>query len=441
MKGHSSSRINGVILILCVSSLLPTVASFASGPAVSNGKVSWVDASTTLRLSTSGNTIDPAARFHHDMLRVLESRENLASTASLSLSHLQRRKRPELLSGDADGAERVVTMLHHMENIGVATEQSYQIVLKALSERGRLRWRREESSTIVCAADEVGPLFEKLWQITDGKVTSETCNLVLGTYASCSTPRGNRQYAQKAQDLLERMEDSGIRISTEALGHVVKAWAWQQENKESGKSATMAQQNFDRMLELSPDDATILQGYEWLLEAWSKTSSSDAADVAEDIFEKMMELKEKGVGRLSAPAYSNVILAWTKQPGQPCAEKAHTHLDQMLQDFGNGGFKDSAEPELIAFNGVIAAWSRCGRMDKAEEVLWLSNAMRSKCTTLCPDVVTFNGVLHGCIRNKDKKKSLKKMLSIVDYMENHATDQPAMKPDNFTYNTLIKVRN
>jgi hypothetical protein len=331
-------------------------------------------------------------------------------------------------------------MLYHMVNIGVSTEQSFQIVLKALSDRGRLRWRREDSSKIVCAADEVGPLLDKLWEIQDGNVSTETCNLVLKTYAICSTPRGNRQYAQKAQDLIERMQEFGIRISSETFSHLVNAWAWQQENKEAGKCAKMAQRNFDKMLELSPEDETVLQGYEWLLEAWSKSSSSDAAEIAEGIFDKMMELKEKGVGRLSAQAYSNVILAWTKQSGQTSAEKANTLLNKMLQDFENGGYRDNAEPELIAFNGVIAAWSRCGRMDKAEEVLWLADEMRSKCDTLCPDVVTFNSVLHGCIRIKDKKESLNRMLSIVEHMEKHAAEQPGMKPDEFTYNTLIKVR-
>lgn len=440
MKRQSSSRTNRLLIVILLISSFLAVTSFVTGPGTSNGHSTEALPFTTLELSTNGNTIDPAARFHDDMLRVLESRDNLASTASLSLSHLERRKRPALLSSDVDGADRVVTMLYHMVNIGVSTEQSFQIVLKALSDRGRLRWRREDSTTIVCAADEVGPLLDKLWEIQDGNVSTETCNLVLKTYAICSTPRGNRQYAQKAQDLIERMQESGIRISSETLSHLVNAWAWQQENKEAGKCAKMAQRNFDKMLELSPEDETVLQGYEWLLEAWSKSSSSDAAEIAEGIFDKMMELKEKGVGRLSAQAYSNVILAWTKQRGQASAEKANALLNKMLQDFENGGYRDDAEPELIAFNGVIAAWSRCGRMDKSEEVLWLADEMRSKCETLCPDVVTFNSVLHGCIRIKDKKESLNRMLSIVEYMEKHAVEQPDMKPDEFTYNTLIKVR-
>eukprot|EP00980_Cylindrotheca_fusiformis_P016257 scaffold4829_cov129-Cylindrotheca_fusiformis.AAC.17 len=437
MKSCDSSGTKRVVVMLLMSSLVPSVTCFLAGTCDSNRYLSWNQASTCI--SASSSTVDPASRFHDDMLRVLESRGNLSSMASLSLSNLERRQRPDVLSSDIDGAERVVSMLQHMVNIGVATEKSYQIALKALSERGRLRWRREDSSEIVCAADEVGPLIEELWEIQDGDVSIETCKLVLKTYAVCSTPRGNRMYAQKAQDLLERMEDSGIRITSEALSHVVNAWAWQQENKEAGTCASMAQQNFDRMLELSPDNETIMRGYEWLLEAWSKSSSFSSAEIAEDIFNKMITLKENGVGRMSAHDYSNVILAWTKHRGETSAAKAHSLLNQMLEDFENGGFKDFTEPELISFNGVIAAWSRCGRMDKAEEVLWLAEEMSSKCKTLSPDVVAFNSVLHGLIRIKDKNESLNKMLSIVDYMEKQAVEKPAMKPNEFTYNTLIKA--
>ena len=111
-----------------------------------------------LNLNPSPRTSDPAARFHTDMHRILESRRNLASSTPLVLSPLERRKRPEVLTTDIDGAERVVGMLRHMELIGVATDESYQIALGALVQRGRLRWRRDDS-LIVCAADMVGEIL------------------------------------------------------------------------------------------------------------------------------------------------------------------------------------------------------------------------------------------------------------------------------------------
>lgn len=390
----------------------------------------------------NSGAVDPTSRFHTDMHRVLKSRENLSSSspASLSLSPFERRKRPALLTSDVDGAERVASMLQHMVDIGIATEESYQIVLKALSNRGRLRWRRQDSS-IVCAADEVGTLFDELRTSQRGNVTSETCNTVLKAYAACATPRGNRQYAQKAQALLQAMEASGVEVTVESLSYGINAWAWQQENLKAGECAKMAQLNFDQMVELSPDNEALLQGYHWLLEAWSKSASNGSADIAGEILDKMIELGKVTPTSVypNAQSYSNAILAWTKNHGKASAEKAQVLLEKTLESFENGEFPEDSEPELIAFNGVLSAWARIGRADKAEEVLWMADKLRTKCKVLVPDVVSYNSVLHAYVRSRDKSKALDRVLAIVKRMEDCAEDQPAIAPDSFTYNTVLKV--
>lgn len=370
------------------------------------------------------------------MLRVLDSRQSQSLDAQLSLSPLERRERPTLLKSDIDGVERVVSMLGHMVEIGAATEESFQIALEALSSRGRLRWRREDS-TIVCAADEVEVLLDTLWEVQHGNVSTKTCNIALKAYALCSTPRGNRKYAQKAQDLMEKMQDADIEITSETLSYLVHAWAWQQENLGSGKCAKMAQNFFDEMMKLSPDEDVVFHSYGLLLEAWSKCSSISAAENSERIFSKMKQLRGADVG---AQHYSNAILAWTKQQGEKNTEKANALLLESIEDYKASGNKESLRPELIAFNGVITSWSHCGRIDKAEETLWLANDLGENINGVYPDAVTFNSVLHGYIRHRNRSKSLERMLAIVDYMETKSKDCPAMKPDEFTYNTLIKVR-
>mmetsp|Transcript_22975 Transcript_22975/g.56610 ORF Transcript_22975/g.56610 Transcript_22975/m.56610 type:complete len:727 (-) Transcript_22975:1657-3837(-) len=385
--------------------------------------------------ATSSNLHDPASRFHRDMLRVLDSRQNMSQTDHPSLLPMERRKRPTLLSSDIDGVERVVSMLGHMVEIGVATEESFQIALQGLSNRGRLRWRRDDS-TIVCAADEIEPLLKTLWEAHDGNISTKTCNLALKAYAACSTPRGNRMYAQKAEGLIKKMRDEEIEITGETLAHLVHAWAWQQENRDSGECAKMAQHYFDEMMKLFPDEEIVFQAYGWLLEAWSKCSAPSAAEASERIFSKMKQLRGANVG---AQQYSNAILAWTKQKGEENAEKANYLLLQMIDVYEASGYSEFARPELIAFNGVITAWSRCRRIDKAEEVLWLANDLGEICEDIYPDVVTFNSVLHAYIRHRDRSKSLDRMLAMIDHMETKSKEYPAMKPNEFTYNTLIKA--
>lgn len=300
-------------------------------------------------------SINPANKFHMDMKRVLESRKNaFGDTSNASristLSPMDRRNRPALLSQDIDGANRVTSMLRHMVNIGVANEETYQIVLEALCRRGRLRWIDGDSS-VVCAADVVDGLIDELWERQKGVISPQTCNLALKAYASCSTPRGERRYAEKAQALLYAMENEGIKPSLESFSHVVNAWAWQQGNLGDGECARMAESNLKRLLENSPDDETKLQGYDWVLEAWSKSQEVEAPTHADRILNEMKLIKRKNSSLSStlpnSQSYTNAILAWTKSNS---TAKAHELLYECIDIFEDGNSSTDHGPELFAFS-------------------------------------------------------------------------------------------
>ena len=417
------------------------------GSVASGGKEYDSIASHVPQIPVVAPVVAPADRFHLDMRRVLESRARLASSttpesSSTSLNDQnERRERPQVLQSDIDGAERVATMLQHMVHVGVATEESYQIVLKAYCNRGRVRWRRSDSK-IVCAADEAEVLLDELWSRTKGNITVDTCNLALQIYAVCSTPRGGRNYALRAQELLDRMEACGIEPNVESFSHLVHAWAWQQANMEAGECVQQAQSSLDRLLALSPDVDTQLFCYHCVLEAVSKSASDGSAQTADELLRKMIVLRKSADHKTSYPdaqSYSNAILAWCKSQAPGSAEKANALLIECVKRYERGEFPEGSEPELIAFNGVISAWGR-NDVTKAEEVLWMLSALRSKCDNLIPDVMTYNSVLHAHNRNRDRAKSLERVLALVKYMEDNAGEQPAIKPNSFTYNTLMKVR-
>ena len=304
------------------------------------------------------NYVDPTSRFHSDMRRVLDSRKEAFEASSNSSVSMDRRKRPGLLNKDIDGVDRVTSMLRHMVNIGVANEETYQIVLEALCKRGRLRWY-DDDSIIVCAADVVEGIYDEAWNYLYGKVSTRTCNLVLQAYATCSTPRGNRQYAEKAQAILDEMEDEGIDPSVESFTCLVNAWAWQQGNRGSGKCVDMAEKNIKKLLEFSPDNATKLQAYHFVLEAWSKVCDEDAPAQADRILNEMKlirrTLNNSTTNLPNSESYTNAILTWTKSNA---AERAHDLLYECIDNFENyidnldDGDKISSdmEPELFAFS-------------------------------------------------------------------------------------------
>jgi len=141
----------------------------------------------------------------------------------------------------------------------------------------------------------------------------------------------------------------------------------------------------------------------------------------------------------NSATFSNVVLAWAKNKDKESAEKAHEMLLEIIDHYHKGNFPGDGEPELIAFNGVLSAYARCGRAEKAEEVLWLTDRLSNSCKFLAPDVVTYNTVLHSYIRCRDKKKALDKILSITEYMDQSKEEKPEIKPDGFTYSTILKV--
>ena len=390
---------------------------------------------------TDASPLDPAARFHSDMHRVMESRRNLSASAKIVLEPLERRKRPEVLTTDVDGAERVLSMLRHMVAIGVVTPESYRIALEALVRRGRLRWRRDDS-LIVCAADEVKVIMHELWGVIgDGEITTEICNLALEAFAVCATPRGNRKYANDAQDLLDKMAENNVKITAESLKHVVHAWSWQQENMQSGECTQMAQENFDRLLAHRPDVETLQQSRHWLLESWSKSSDDGAKEKAEEILDDMIALRKKHPESQfpNSNSFTNAILSYSKNGEERSALKAQELLEMAISRFERGDFPENDLPDLIAFNGVLSSWAKIGRPDRAEVVLSKLVRLSEKYPELSPDIVSYNNVLNANLQGSDKIASLDRILEIVEHMEKIGEDHPKLKPDSFSYNVVMKA--
>lgn len=277
---------------------------------------------------------------------------NSPSETILSMAPMERRKRPQILEEDIDGVIRVTAMLKHMVDIGVATEESFQIVLEAVGKRGRLRWVGK-NNVVVCAADKADDLIRELWQRQHGRVSTRSCNLALKAYAACSTPRGHRNYAQKAQRLLDDMQEQDVTADAESYSHVINAWAWQQGNLEDSACAQMAQENLEKLLELSPNDETMLQAYDWILEAWSKSPSEDAPKQAERIIGEMKTLSRRSsVGTVlpNSQSYTNSILARAKSRSKNSAPKAHKLLMDYIESYENGELNEGSEPQLLEFS-------------------------------------------------------------------------------------------
>ena len=457
----------------------------------------------------------------------MEAQNNTAtsgtSTTSSSTSNkvvLDRNQRLAVLESDTDGAERVHGLLRVLCQRGLATEHSFQIVMRAYVRRGRLRWRPNQavvqirgdhdddtttttparrqkdddaddaadaadaaddddddddddedddafisanklasslsSRKLICAADQVEALFQELVQRTRGTTTTTTTsvlsvhtyNLVLEAYANCATPRGgygdqNTNYAQRAQALLKRMEAMyGVdAVPVESMLHVLHATAWQQANLQPGTYAQQAHGYLKQIRQRTTDPKILLQAYSLTLEAYSKSGSAGSAMTAETLLHNMIQINatQESLGTrwsvLDAEDFSNAVLAWSKANDPNAAQRSQTWLEKMVALHQSGSFPDGSEPPLIAFNGVIVAWSRQGDYNRAAAVLSLLDDVSRLCRNLVPDVVSYNSVLHAYFRSK---APLIKARKLVGFMHQHCDSQPSIRPNSFTYYTYLK---
>ena len=373
---------------------------------------------SSLFLASSSNL----NRFHLDLRNVLSPREDCSG---YFLHHLERHSKPIILPYDVDGAEKSFKMLQHMVRIGCWSEESFQIVMQAFLQRGRVRWKVGPSE-YTCAADQLEHLVSELESTKGTTATTSTLLLLLQAYATCATPRGERNYAMRAQDVLQRMSHR----TTESLPLLIQAWAWQQANKEPGTCAQRAQELVLELEQLTTDPTILKPAYDLVLEAWSK--SKDAHEQANAIFQKRLKL-----GQVSMACYTNIILAWSKAPGG--ALRANDLLADMLDLFQKKKFAPDEEPELIAFNSVITAWGKAKQPSQGESLLHIMEETRLKCSTLIPNVLTYNAVIHAYFQSANSQVALERALALVRYMEDNVEEQPAIQPDNYTYSTLMKV--
>ena len=78
-------------------------------------------------------------------------------------------------------------------------------------------------------------------------------------------------------------------------------------------------------------------------------------------------------------------------------------------------------------------------MEKAEKVLWKANDMQKICKSLVLDVVTYNSIVHGYLRDENEENGLQRILRIVEYMDHHKDEQPSISPDAFTFHCLLRA--
>lgn len=507
----------GVAVMLSTILILPLTTAFA--PLTQTSGLSTAPVSNT-RLFQSSSTSSPeiANRLRADLRDVLERGSPLSPQDTV----LERHRKPAILQDDRDHVVKSLRMLNRMASIGVeATEEDYQLVLRALLSRGRLRWIVEtttsdddsfqprSSTSVTCAADQMELLLPKVTHPEDTtKWSTATYNLVLEGYAVCASPRGARDYAVRAQELYDSMEAPDAMSKV----HLLHAWAWQQASKQpADPCATKATALLDELMQerrqvlnsvqdddddetatttkdlFAVEDGLLLECHDWVLEAWSKSLGHYSNALA--VFQQRLELMESMNNaiddtkvhhpdevtqpqqvptkhRIPMSTYTNLIVALTRkrrmdrnrddhqdyhkqqQEQYNAVSLAQDYLYEMSERYLDGKYFDgNDQPEFIAYNSVISAWSRLEEPQKAEDVLWYAeNQLAPYAPGIRVDTLTCNVVLHAyTARGKRQgvthasRKVMERVEGLVEFMEVESNKRPELRPNCYSYTVLLKV--
>lgn len=141
-----------------------------------------------------------------------------------------------------------------------------------------------------------------------------------------------------------------------------------------------------------------------------------------------------------AYTYNTVINAWAKSGERGSASRAQHLLSIMEQRYNMGDHK--IKPNTRSYTSVIDAWAKSGERGSALRAENLLNKMRMSFdagnTDVQPNAHTYNAVINACAFSKhddDYPEAIRIAFGVFEQF----SGLPAMKPDAYTYASLLSV--
>lgn len=249
-------------------------------------------------------------------------------------------------------AEKSQALVSAMEEKGTANVIAYNKLLKA--------WK------IVKTADSVARAEATLKHMRERDFADRVSyTTLIGIYAN----RGDKQSAQKANELLDLMIQSGCEPNTQTYNNLILAWT------RSG-NPRRAEQVLDVMERAdSPSMVPTVVTYSTVMDGWCKSKEECAALKCETVFKRMQHSFLAGniSARPNLISYVTLINAHAASLEKGSAKRAQDVLFEVFEEYkqGSTGLKPNAQMVSI----VIEAWQKSGERDAGEHAEALLNWM------------------------------------------------------------------
>eukprot|EP00554_Chaetoceros_debilis_P007409 CAMPEP_0194072582 /NCGR_PEP_ID=MMETSP0149-20130528/290_1 /TAXON_ID=122233 /ORGANISM="Chaetoceros debilis, Strain MM31A-1" /LENGTH=1273 /DNA_ID=CAMNT_0038752479 /DNA_START=363 /DNA_END=4187 /DNA_ORIENTATION=+ len=303
-----------------------------------------------------------------------------------------------------------------------------------------------------------------------------TYNLVLHTFSNMSKEQGNRHHvsrsnmrqsleaAQRANDILERMEQRYLRSKREDVrpltitySTVLNAWA----NVGRAENAERLLKRFIALAEDAGSETDYVKPnlicFNSVISAWANKGGKESAENAMKIFQSMEELavSDKENFKDIYPdtiTYSSVISAFARSGRDDAGDRAMELLEQSIRLSNEEGMKE-LQPDSMTFNTVLDALSKQGQLEyskskgqmteraiqsiqtKAENVFNLMKDMHQEGNkSVRPCTISYN-ILIDMYAKMSAPDKIEATLKEMD--ESYQAGNRVVRPCTITYNSLL----
>lgn len=261
-------------------------------------------------------------------------------------------------------------------------------------------------------------------------VNSRNFNLIINELAKL----GVTWAAVAAEDILDYMIEHSIknprlRPKTSTFNACINAWANVGDNASASRAEAILeklntlQTSRGLLTDITPDNVS----YNTIIKAYAKAGNAGQAEATLNTMQRINQSTGDLKIKPDSVSYSSVLHAYAHaSPKDPSAcIKAESVLMNMLKE-------QKMLVTTIHFNTVLNAHATLGSGKRAAMLLKLMEDMTAQNSKIRPDLFTYNTVLKALAKSKEKG-SIERAKEIISTMEK----SDHIKPNTVSYNTLI----
>jgi len=270
---------------------------------------------------------------------------------------------------------------------------------------------------------------------------------------------GGINTAERAEEILHRMDVAGVQPDTISFNSCISAWSKSGRGTEAADRAEallLAMEELHKRgkkkgkksnTRVHPDAIT----YSAVINAIAQSGDRDAPFRAEAVLARMetMAVFKRSTAKPNTYTYNGILNCWAKSASD--ISEAAQKADDILSRMEEGGHNMPA-PDLVSYCTVVNAWSRSSHPDKATRARQVLDRMMTMTKSISLDrngsnaaryVRNAHNMVLSCCAYTPREahrqsREAARQIAIQTYEDIHSQSSP-VQPDDATYSNFLLV--